>query len=245
MVKFSIITATYNSQETLKRTMESVLNQSYAPFEYLIIDGASKDDTLDIVKSFKDRFDEKGINLRVYSEPDNGIYDAMNKGIDKAEGDIVGIINSDDWYEENALSIVADAYESEGFGLFFADLRMHMVNGQSFIKKARLRNYATSRDWNHPTTFIAKEIYNSYKYRTKTIHDDYDLILRLKKAGVKTVIRNEVVANFTMNGVSHTRSIKDAMKRCAIKYSIYRDNSYSPLYFIECFVQEMGKLIIG
>lgn len=245
MIRFSVITATFNSEATLKRTMESVLNQSYSPYEYIIVDGCSKDNTVAIAQAMRTEFEAKGVILRIISEPDDGIYDAMNKGISMADGDIIGIINSDDWYEENALSIVADAYEKEAFGLFYADLRMHMINGSTFIKKARVRKHATSRDWNHPTTFITKEIYNNYKYRTKTIHDDYDLILRLKKDNVKTVVRNEVIANFTMNGVSHERNIKSAMKRCGIKYSIYRDNGYSPLYWVECFAEEMGKLIIG
>ena len=245
MVRFSIITAAYNAQETIKRAMESVLNQTYKPFEYLIIDGSSTDSTVAIAESMRESFEQSGIELRIYSEPDEGIYDAMNKGISLAKGDVIGMINSDDWYETNALSVVADAYEQEGFGLFYADLCMHMPNGGTFVKKARNRHHATSRDWNHPTTFITADVYKDYKYRTKTIHDDYDLILRLKKAGIKTVIRNETIANFTMNGVSHERSIKAAVKRCRIKYSIYRDNGYSPLYFLECFAEEMGKLLIG
>lgn len=245
MVKFSIITATYNGAGTLRRTMESVLNQTYKPFEYLIIDGKSTDETVEIAKSMQDQFDAAGISLVISSEPDEGIYDAMNKGISRATGDVIGMINSDDWYETDALAVVAEAYENEHFGLFYADLRMHMPNGVTFIKRARNRKHATSRDWNHPTTFITQEVYKDYKYRNKTIHDDYDLILRLKKAGIKTVVRNETIANFTMNGVSHERNIKAAMKRCRIKYSIYRDNGYSPLYFIECFVEEVGKLIIG
>lgn len=245
MIRFSIITATYNSEATLIRTMKSVLNQTRKPYEYIIVDGQSKDRTVEIAESMIGEFESSGIILRIISEPDNGIYDAMNKGITMAQGDVIGIINSDDWYEENALEVVGEAYETEGFGLFYADLRMHMVNGNAFVKKARVRKHATSRDWNHPTTFITKEVYGEYKYRTKTIHDDYDLILRLKKNNVKTVVRNVVIANFTMNGVSHERNLKSAMKRCKIKYSIYRDNGYSPLYWIECFAQEMGKLLIG
>lgn len=245
MIKFSIITVTFNGEETIKRTMESVLNQTYAPYEYLIIDGKSQDRTLEIVESLRNDFEKAGIKLRVYSEPDEGIYDAMNKGIALAAGDIIGMINSDDWYEENALEVVSKAYEKEDFGLFYADLRMHMPNGQTFVKKSRDRKYATSRDWNHPTTFITKEIYQKYKYRNETMHDDYDLILKLKKAGVKTVVVNETVANFTMNGVSHERNLKAALKRCKIKYSIYRQNGYSPFYFIECFAVEMAKLVLG
>ena len=77
------------------------------------------------------------------------------------------------------------------------------------------------------------------------MHDDYDLILRLKKAGVHIEITNRVLANFRMNGMSHERSIKKAWQRVKIKYSIYRDNGYSPLYFFECAAMEAAKLIVG
>ncbi|MBQ7482227.1 MAG: glycosyltransferase, partial [Lachnospiraceae bacterium] len=102
----SIITVTYNSGATLKRTIESVLAQTAAPREYIIVDGCSTDDTLSIAESFRETFDEKGISYSVISEPDNGIYDAMNKGIRLAMGDIIGMINSDDWYEPCAVETV-------------------------------------------------------------------------------------------------------------------------------------------
>lgn len=241
----SIITVTYNSEATLNRTISSVLMQTVPPKEYLIIDGCSTDATLSIAESFRGDFDEKGIGYYVISEPDNGIYDAMNKGIRLAIGDIIGMINSDDWYEPCAVETVIKAYKEEPFDLFYADLKMHMPGGGSFIKHSKNRRYATSRDWNHPTTFITKEMYDKYNYKNDTIHDDYDLILRIKKAGAKTVVKNVVIADFTMNGTSHVRSFKKAMERVRIKYGIYRDNGYSPLYFFECFAVEMAKLIIG
>ena len=216
-----------------------------APKEYIIVDGSSTDGTLSVAESFRAAFDEKAIAYSVISEPDNGIYDAMNKGIRLAAGDIIGMINSDDWYEPCAVETVINAYRNEPFDLFYADLRMHMPGGGSFIKHSRNRRYATSRDWNHPTTFITKEMYDKYTYRNDTIHDDYDLILRIKKAGARTVVRNEVIADFTMNGTSHERSFKKSMERVKIKYGIYRDNGYSRLYFFECFAVEMAKLLIG
>lgn len=241
----SIITVTYNSGSTLGRTIESVLSQSVYPIEYLIIDGASTDNTLTVAEQYSKKFKEKGIAFKVVSEPDNGIYDAMNKGIGMASGDIIGMINSDDWYEPNAVETVTEAYKEEPFDLFYADLRMHMPSGGTFIKHSRNRRYATSRDWNHPTTFITREMYGKYRYRNETIHDDYDLILRLKKAGARITVKNTVIANFTMNGTSHERNIRKAMERVRIKYSIYRDNGYSRLYFFECFSVEMAKLVVG
>lgn len=243
--RISIITVTYNSEKTLEKTAKSVLNQTYKPYEYIIVDGASTDKTVTVIEQMRPQFLEKGIKLTVVSEKDNGIYDAMNKGTRLAGGDIVGIINSDDYYEENALMVVNKAYNEKPFDLFYADLRMVTPDGRSFIKHSKNRKYATSRDWNHPTTFITKDIYNRYSYKTETIHDDYDLILRLKKANVRVTVVNEVLADFTMDGISHKRSVKEAVGRMGIKYRIYRENGYSPLYFFECFIVEAGKLIIG
>lgn len=245
MADFSIITVTYNSSETLMRAMDSVINQTYAPKEYFIIDGASKDNTVEIAKGYEERAKEKGISLIIVSEPDGGIYDAMNKGIKMCTSDVIGMINSDDYYETDALEKVNKVYEETGFDLFFADLRMHFQDGRSFIKKAKNRKYSTSRDWNHPTTFITKKMYENNLYKTETIHDDYDLILRLKKQGAKIVVLNEVIANFTMNGISHERNLKEMLKRVRIKYKIYRNNGYSPFYFVECFMVEVAKFIVG
>jgi len=244
-LKFSIVTATYNSEKTFDDTIKSVLNQTVCPYEYIVVDGNSSDKTIEIIEGYREEFEKKGIILKVSSEPDEGIYDAMNKGIRLSTGDIVGIINSDDYYEENALEVVSKAYEENAFDLFYADLRMIMPSGSTFIKHSRNRRYATSRDWNHPTTFVVRKMYDRFEYRTDTIHDDYDLILRLKKAGARTCVVNEVIANFRMNGVSHERSLKKALLRVSVKYRIYRRNGYSPLYIFECLLVEMGKLIIG
>ncbi len=244
-LKISIITVTFNSADTFADTISSVLGQTFLPYEYIVVDGMSTDLTLSVIEGFRDEFEKKKVALTVISEKDNGIYDAMNKGIKKATGDIVGIINSDDWYEADALKTVADAYIQDGFELFYADLRLIRPDGISFIKHSKNRRYATSRDWNHPTTFITREVYEKYRYRTQSLHDDYDLILRLKKAGVRTVVVNKVLANFRMNGASHSRSVRNAIKSVGEKYAIYRQNGYSRFYIVECLLEEAGKLIIG
>ena len=244
-LKISVITVTYNSENTLPGTIRSVLDQSFLPYEYIVVDGLSADATVSVAESFRREFDEKGIKFIVVSEKDNGMYDAMNKGIKIASGDVVGIINSDDRYEKDALLTVADTYDKTPFDLFYADIRMVLPDGRSFVKHSRDRRYATSRDWNHPTTFIARPVYDKYEYRTDNIHDDYDLILRLKKNGVRTVVVNKVLASFAMNGISHRRSISSAIKSIKVKYEIYRRNGYSRFYLFECVIVEAGKLIIG
>ncbi|MBO4266977.1 MAG: glycosyltransferase [Lachnospiraceae bacterium] len=244
-IRISIVTPTYNSASTIADTVRSVLDQTHAPFEYIVIDGASSDDTIALINGYEQEFRDKGIRLIVLSEPDEGIYDAMNKGVERASGDVVGIINSDDRYEPCALDVVAAEYANDPFDLFYADVRMVLPDGRSFVKHSRNRKYATSRDWNHPTTFIARRVYDRYRYRTDTIHDDYDLILRLKRDNVKTTVVNKVIADFSMNGVSHSRSIRGAVSSIRTKYGIYRRNGYSRFYLFECMIVEMGKLIIG
>ena len=245
-VRISVITASFDSEATIEDTVRSVVSQSHPAYEYIVIDGGSGDATVEIVEGYRSRLEEKGTKLTVISESDNGMYDAMNKGIALATGDIIGIINSDDWYEKEALEIVSDAYEKEPFDLFYADLRMVFPDGRSFVKHSKkTKHYETSRYWNHPTTFITKETYERFMYRTDNIHDDYDLILRLKKAGVRTTVVNRVVADFRMSGVSHTRSLSGALSSIKLKYEIYRRNGYGWYYIIEPVMQELGKLIIG
>ena len=244
-VKISIVTATFNSAQTVEDTLRSVLEQTYPPYEYVIADGMSTDDTLKITESFAPKFEEKGIKFTVISEKDDGMYDAMNKGIRLCTGDLIGIINSDDWYETDALMTVANTYEEEPFDLFYADLRLVRPDGVSFIKHSRNRRYATSRDWNHPTTFIAKAVYDKNPYKTDSIHDDYDLILRIRREDIRIKVVRKVLANFRMNGVSHTRSISAAISSVKDKYRIYRRNGYSRIYIIEPLLEEIGKLIIG
>jgi len=242
-VKTSIVTVCYNSEKTIERTLNSVLDQTCKNIEYIIIDGLSTDSTVSICESYRERFKNAGMDYRIYSEKDNGIYDAMNKGIKKATGDIVGIINSDDIYEKNAVQVMAEAFEREGFDLAYADIRMILPSGKTFIKKARNRKYTTSRDWNHPTQFVRRGVYDEFQYKCENISDDMDLFFRVKKAGKKILVINEVLADFTMGGVSSSIPIKEVPERIMRRYRIYVKNGYSRLYFFECAAFELIKYI--
>ena len=108
-VKVSVITVCMNAEATIARTLQSMLDQSYkGPLEYIIVDGGSGDDTLSIAYSFEDRFYGRGIDYRIISSPDKGIYDAMNQGIDLTEGELVGILNADDIYEPACIERVVE-----------------------------------------------------------------------------------------------------------------------------------------
>ena len=241
----SIITVCFNSEKTILRTMESVLNQTVPPFEYIIIDGLSTDSTISIARAQIMRFQEKNIALRIFSEKDKGIYDAMNKGIDKASGDIIGIINSDDYYEKDAVEVMQDTFERTGCDLAFANIRMHMTNGRTFIKKARVRKYLTSRDWNHPTQFVSRRVYDKYRYKCRDISDDMELYFRVRKAGYKVVAVNKVLADFTMGGVSNRIPLSEVIPRIKRRYRIYRENGCSPFYIFECVAFELIKFVLA
>lgn len=246
MKKVSIITVTHNSEKMIRQTMESVCGQTCPAAEYIIIDGDSVDRTVEIAEDFRADMEAKGTNLRIVSEPDEGIYDAMNKGIRMAAGDIIGILNSGDWYEPDAVETVIKEFRRTGCDLLFSDIRLHRENGSSFVKKARLRGFETSRDWNHPTMFVKADVYKSHPFRMKGIHDDYGCYLQIKKEGYKIITVDKILANFRMGGVSNRRSFKEAAGRIRDRYRwCYRANGYSRWYLAECVVIEMAKWILG
>jgi len=246
----SIITPSFNSAKTIRKTIEAVGAQTYTSLQYIIVDGNSTDNTVEIAESYRDELEEKGIEFIIVSEPDKGIYDAMNKGARLAKGDIIGIINSDDWYEKDAIEKMVATYNKQPFDMFYADLQIWTEDEQGclkkkMVKKSRLRKLAVSRDWNHPTTFITKKVYDTYQYKLESIHDDWDLVLRIRKAGLKIVVLNEVLANFRMGGASNEKDIKKCIARGKARYRIYRNNGYSRWYWFECVAIEVVKWMLG
>ena len=242
----SIITETYNSEKTLRHTIESVLAQTYTKIEYWIIDGASSDHTVEIAEAYRPKLQAKGIRYHILSEPDNGIYDAMNKGIRHATGEIIGIINSDDRYEPEAVQTAVETFQHTACDLMYANIRMYKADGSSFVKKARTRKFQTSRDWNHPTTFVRAECYKKYPFRKLGIHDDYGFFLQMRKQGKKIVTVDRVLADFHMGGASNHKDLKAAKKRIRDRYLYcYRINGYSRWYLIECVAIEAAKFLLG
>lgn len=245
-MKFSIITICFNSEAVIRKTIESVLLQDYPYVQYLIVDGASTDKTVEIAESYRQQFKAKKYDYAVLSEQDKGIYDAMNKGIKWSSGDVIGIINSGDWYEPVTLSIVADAYASSHFDMFYADINLVKADGSVIVKNAKLDKIVSSRHWNHPTSFVTKETYDELGlFRCKGIHDDFEFFLRVRKAGKKIEIKNTVLANFMIGGASNSRSLKKSIVRIKDRYKGYRINGYSPLYMIECVGIEIAKAIMS
>ena len=184
-MKLSIITATYNSERTLRDTMESILNQTFQDFEYIIVDGASKDATLDIIREYEPRFQGK---MRYVSEPDKGIYDAMNKGFAMATGDVIGILNSDDFFtSDDVLQAVVDGFAGEYVDAVYADI--HYVNTDDLTKCVRYYSSSVFRPWMmrfgmipaHPSFYCRKAVYDQYGSfdTTYRIAADFEILLRL------------------------------------------------------------------
>lgn len=184
-MKISIITVSYNSQSTIQDTFDSVLNQTYSDIEYIVIDGKSSDNTPDIINEYESLFNDR---LKLISEPDKGLYDAMNKGIKMATGDIVGIINSDDFYHKpDIIEKVASTFiENKAVQAVFGDVRF--VNPNNLDKTVR---YYRAKNFNvnrfrfgfmppHPTFFTYKHNFEKFGYYQTDykIAADYELLIR-------------------------------------------------------------------
>jgi glycosyltransferase involved in cell wall biosynthesis len=214
-MKVSLITVCYNSEKTLQRTIQSVLEQDYPHIEYIIVDGGSTDGTKEIIKRYEDQIDDW------VSEPDQGIYDAMNKGIQKATGDIIGIINSDDFYpHEEVISQVVLAFQSNKTDVIYGDLLYVDSSDQNSIKRVwnsgEYSNKKLHQGWHppHPTLFVRKEIYESYgtfdlNYK---IAADYEFMLRLLlNQEIRIFYVPKVFVHMSEGGVSN-QNLKNIMK---------------------------------
>lgn len=216
--QFSIITITFNSGKTIERTLQSVLKQTFKDYEYIIVDGTSKDGTMDIVRKYEPLFEGR---MKSKSEPDKGIYDAMNKGIERSSGDIIGIVNSDDWLEPYALENVAKVVNSTPKSLdtiYCGNLIFHYADGSILKRLAsqdRLVRYARSYDIGifHPATYVPKRIYNRlgiFDLQFK-LNADTDFILRCYKAGVNFKFVDSVLSNMSDGGATNSGATSKEM----------------------------------
>jgi len=192
----SIITVVYNGKAFLEQTIQSVISQSYKNIEYIIIDGGSTDGTVDIVKKYEDNIDYW------ISEKDDGIYDAMNKGIFKASGEFTAFINADDWYKEDVLTKIAKQIEQNSdVDFFYGDLNFIKEDGEIVLWKGN-RGFK-GLEIPHPTIFIrTKVLKNNLFSMDFKIVSDAELTLKLFHRGIKSYYIDEVIANFRDGGVS-------------------------------------------
>ena len=244
-MKISIITVSYNSEATIETTFQSVANQSYQNIEYIVVDGGSTDGTLDLVKKYN-----KHISKWV-SEPDKGLYDAMNKGIAMATGDVIGLINSDDLFcDNNALEKVANVFRKQpNLDSVYADL--YYVSQQNTDKI--VRHWVTGSQkkfkngWHpaHPTFYIKKEVYNKYGEfdLTYKLAADFEIMLRfLEKFNISTTYLKEPLVKMRLGGETN-KSLNNILKQNAECIRAFKKNDVSVSSFLYPILRILPKLV--
>ena len=200
----SVLTPCYNSVKTIEKTLECIEKQTYKNIEYIIVDGGSTDGTLELIEKHRDKLPKQ---FTLISEKDQGIYDAMNKGIGLAKGALIGIVNSDDWYEENTVEQVVKCYQGNSCEVVYGMQRTYL-NGKEKATFIYHHDFLPEQMITHPTCFVTKDVYKELgvfdlKYRSAA---DYDLMLRFYES--KKVIFTpvyQVLSNFQLGGMSSSQ----------------------------------------
>lgn len=198
---FSIITVCLNAAGTIKQSLNSVLSQTLSPAEYIVVDGGSTDGTREIIERYRPRL------THVVFEPDSGIYDAFNKGLARAAGDVVGILNADDLYAPWTLETVGEAYrENPEAGVFYGKLAVvdEARGAWTVYPIGDHRHLLSSMSIAHPATFVARSLYRRHGFFDPAfrVSGDWELILRLFRAGERFCPIDRVLTAFRNSGVS-------------------------------------------
>jgi glycosyltransferase involved in cell wall biosynthesis len=236
-MKISIITVCYNSEQYIKSAIESVINQDYKDIEYILIDGVSRDNTLEIIKEYADKIPAL---IKWKSEPDNGIYDAMNKGIQMATGDIIGILNSDDCYMSNdVLSIVVKAITDKD-SCYGNIIYIKNDKPYRYWKSGKYKSFKQGWMPPHPAFFVKKEIYEKYgKFRLDCgSAADYELMLRfLEKEKISTIWIDKIFTVMRVGGASN-KNIEARINAYKNDRKAWKVNNLRPY----CFTQMLKRL---
>jgi len=247
-MKISIITTSLNSKETIEDTIKSVLAQTYKDIEYIVIDGGSIDGTLNIVDKYRDRIN------KVVSEKDKGLYDAMNKGIKLATGEVIGILNSDDVYTtSNVVEVVVKQMTEAGADVCWGDLVYVEKDDLSKItrywKSSIYQNGKFQKGWHppHPTFFVRRFLYDKYGiFRTDLLlAADYELMLRfLEKYKVSSFYISQTLVKMREGGKSNWKSISAVIKGNIESCKSWKLNGlkHNPLVFIFKPFQKIKQL---
>lgn len=205
----SIVTVVRNGALTLGQTVNSVLSQDYPAIEYLIVDGDSDDGTLEVIRNFEARIDYW------LSEPDAGISDAFNKGIALSTGDIIGLLNADDWYEAGgALSAVARVFEETDADIVYGKLRYWTGGEESYLVKSDANLLASGMTVGHPTVFVRRYCYERFGLFRLDFEQvmDYEWLLRAKMSGARFRYLDRCIANMRSGGIGDRRWRKSVLE---------------------------------
>lgn len=230
----SIITVVYNGADTIAEAIDSVLAQTYPAIEYIIVDGGSTDGTQAIVAGYGDRIS------RFVSEPDEGLYDAMNKGVRMATGDVIGILNADDLYRHpDVISRVVETFTQSGADAVYADLvYADRTNPDRVTRYWQAGDYtpgAFLRGWMppHPTFFVRAAVYRQYGYFSTKLRSaaDYELMLRLiHKHQIRVAYLKEVTVVMRVGGVSNS-SLQNRLRANREDRLAWQLNQLKPSWF--------------
>ncbi len=201
---FTIITVCYNSSKTIAKTFDSVLSQSFKEYEHIVIDGASTDGTLDIIKEYEPRYSGR---MKYISEKDNGIYDAMNKGVKLAKGDYVCFMNSDDFLEPESLGITAEWITSHpGAGVYYGFTRVISKDCEELyiIRRSHHKIPGCKNMPKHQSIYMRRDLFEKYGYFSLEykIVSDHALMLKVYRGGETFLPMPHIVANFRSGGIS-------------------------------------------
>ena len=244
-MKISIITISFNSDKTIERTIKSVLSQNYKNFEYIIIDGGSKDKTIEIITKYEPFFKGK---MHWVSESDKGLYNAMNKGIDRATGDIIGLINSDDWLEPDTFSTIAKMVDNRNNNcLYCGSIRFHYMDGTFQIFRTNkskffsgIKEFSFNHGAYHSAIYVSSNIYKEIGKFDENfkIAADVDFIARCYMQGYCFHFTEKILTNMSDGGVSNKLSLKkiysDRKYHC-LKYGIKGLKAFRYVY-MDCLV---------
>ena len=242
----TIISAALNCEQTIARTIESVLNQTYDNIEYILIDGVSSDRTLEVASAYQPLFDAReGRSMTVISEPDRGMYDALNKGAGMAHGELVGQINTDDWYEPDAVETMVRLYETQPFDVAWGSV--HMCGKKTWVKHARIGKLWSTAGWCHPGAFSRRETLLEFPYALENMADDFEYITAVHCAGKKLVAVDRVVANYSFGkgGMSTRKGFREMRKRVHNTYGVYRKYGMSRFFWWYRWCYELIKELAG
>lgn len=237
-MKISIITITFNSAKTLPRTLESVQSQTYPEIEHIVVDGASTDDTPSMIENYA----KQHPNVHWISEKDNGIYNALNKGIAMAAGDVIGFLHSDDvLFSPHSIEHIAAAFEDKDIDVVYGDLQ-YCRNGKVVRrwKSNTFHPYSLKFGWMppHPTVYVRKEVYAQVgKYDEQfRISADYDMMLRIFGTKYRSCYMPEVLVSMEMGGASN-KDVKACLSKTQEDYIVLKKNHVGAGYFTVAFKQ--------
>lgn len=248
MKLLTIITVCYNSEKNIGKTIMSVLEQRYADFEYIVVDGKSSDNTLKIAEQFSDRFTLKDIQYRIYSDTDNGIYNAMNKGISYSDGRYILFLNSGDYlFDRDILSktCLFLGEQIEEPDVFYGN-HCNYYNGRLYFMNAKeIECITTNMPACHQSIFVKTSILKEYGFNENyTLAADYELMMKLYKADKKFLKMDHIIAVYSIGGISSTNAVKVFREYEQIKYTYgeKKHKNYNVIkYLYNMLKQELVK----